>query len=129
VLDIKQLILPKFGQKRIFAPRRRMCHAADFSQMWQENDSPHRRTCHATDIGQMWQKMMPFIGGLYQTADFEQMLFDNVPLVGGLCLTADFDQMCSKMCPSLEDFVSLRTLTKCGPKCASCQRTLSCYGL
>ncbi len=41
-------------------------------------------------------------------------VIQNVPLVGGLCLTADFDQMWSKMCPSLEDFVSLRTLTRCG---------------
>ncbi len=38
-----------------------------------------------------------------------------VPLVGGLSHPADFDQMWSKMCPSSEDFVSLRTLTKCGP--------------
>ncbi len=33
-----------------------------------------------------------------------------VPLVGGLCHAADFDQMWSKMCPSSEDFVSLRGL-------------------
>jgi hypothetical protein len=33
------------------------------------------------------------------------------------------------MCPSLEDFVSLWTLTKCGPKCAPRGRTLSCSGL
>ncbi len=41
-----------------------------------------------------------------------------VPLIRGLCHAADFDQMWSKMCPLLEDFVSLRTLTKCSPKCA-----------
>jgi hypothetical protein len=29
------------------------------------------------------------------------------------------------LCPSLEDFVTQRTLTKCGPKCAPCWRTLS----
>jgi hypothetical protein len=52
-----------------------------------------------------------------------------MPLVGGLCLTADFDQMWSKLCPSLEDFVTQRTLTKCGPNCAPCQRTLSRSGL
>ncbi len=56
VLDIKQLTLPKFGLKRKFAPRWRTCHAADISQMWQENDAPHRRTCHPADFGQMWQK-------------------------------------------------------------------------
>ncbi len=49
----------------------------------------------------------------------------NVPLVGGFCHTADFDQMWPKMCPSLEDFVTQRTLTECGPKCAPHQRTLS----
>jgi hypothetical protein len=53
----------------------------------------------------------------------------NVPLVGGLCHTADFDQMWPKMCPSLEDFVTQRTLTKCCPKCAPCWRTLSRCGL
>ncbi len=37
-----------------------------------------------------------------------------VLLVGGLCHAADLDQMWSKMCPSLEDFVSLWTSTKCG---------------
>ncbi len=52
-----------------------------------------------------------------------------IPLIGGLCLPVDFDQMWSKMCPLLEDFVSLRTLTKCGPKCALCWRTLSHCGL
>jgi hypothetical protein len=38
-----------------------------------------------------------------------------VPLIGGLCHAADFDQMWPKMCPLLEDFVTLRTSTKCGP--------------
>ncbi len=52
-----------------------------------------------------------------------------MPLVGGLCLTVDFDQMWPKMCPSLEDFVTQRTLTKCGPKCAPHRRTLSRSGL
>jgi hypothetical protein len=47
------------------------------------------------------------------------------PLVGGLCLTADFNQMWSKLCPLLEDFVMQQTLTKCGPNCAPCWRTLS----
>ncbi len=32
-----------------------------------------------------------------------------LPLIGGLHLVADFDQMWSKYCPSLEDFVTLRT--------------------
>ncbi len=48
-----------------------------------------------------------------------------VPLVRGLCLNADFNQTWSKMSPSLEDFVLLRTLTKRGPKCVPCWWTLS----
>ncbi len=128
-LHIKQLVLPKFGIKRKFAPHQRTCHTADFSQMCQENDAPHWRTCHTADIGQMWQKNMPLIGGLYQTADFDQMWSNNVALVTWLCLAVDFDQMWSKMCPSSEDFVSLQTSTKCGLKCAPCWRTLSHCGL
>ncbi len=44
-------------------------------------------------------------------------------------VAAGFDQMWPKMCPSLEDFIMQRTLTKCGPKCAPHQRTLSRSGL
>ncbi len=43
----------------------------------------------------------------------------NAPLVEGLCLTADFNQMWAKMCPSLEDFISQQTLTRCGPNMCS----------
>jgi hypothetical protein len=53
----------------------------------------------------------------------------NVPLIGGLCHAADFDQMWPEICPSLEDFVTQQTLTKCGPKCAPHRRTLSQSGL
>ncbi len=53
----------------------------------------------------------------------------NVPLIGGLCHAADFDQMWAKMCPLSEDFVTQRTLNKCGPKCAPHRRTLSRSGL
>ncbi len=69
----------------------------------------------------------------------------NVPLIRGLCHAEDFNQLRPKMCPLLvdfvtqrtlvkcgpkcapksEDFVTQRTLTKCGPKCAPCWRTLS----
>jgi hypothetical protein len=52
-----------------------------------------------------------------------------MPLVGGLCLTVDFNQMWSKLCPSLEDFVTQWTSSKCGPNCAPRWRTLSCSGL
>ncbi len=46
-----------------------------------------------------------------------------MPFIGGLCHAADFDQMCPKLCPSLEDFVTQWTLTKCGPNFASHWRT------
>jgi hypothetical protein len=52
-----------------------------------------------------------------------------VPLIRGLCHAADFNQMWPKLCPSLEDFVTQRTLTKCGLNCAPRWRTLSRSGL
>jgi hypothetical protein len=85
-----------------------MCHTADFGQMWLENDThdwSSEELVMQQILAKCGKKMMP--------------------LVGGLCLTVDFDQMWSKLCPLLEDFVTQRTLTKCGPKCASLQRTLS----
>jgi hypothetical protein len=75
--------------------------------------------------------MIPMIG--HQTKLSRSRQWQNVakkmPLVGGLFLTADFDQMWSKFCPSSEDFVTQRTLTKCGPNCAPHWRTLSCSRL
>ncbi len=68
------------------------------------------QSCPAADNGQMCQKAV-------------------MPLVRGLCLTTDFDQMWPKMCPSLENFITQQTWTKCGPKCAPHWRTLSCSGL
>ncbi len=112
--------------------------------------------------------MMPLVRGLCLTADFDQMgpkmclsfedfvtqrtltkcgpkcaprwrtlsrsglqpnVAQNAPLIGGLCHAANFGQMWPKMCPSLEDFVTQWTSTKCGPKCAPCWRTLSHSGL
>ncbi len=76
--------------------------------MWLENDAhdwSSEELVTQGKIGKMWKKMMPLVRGLY--------------------LTVDFDQMWSKLCPLLEDFVTQMTLTKCGPKCAPHQRTLS----
>jgi hypothetical protein len=114
------------------------------------------------------KKMMPLVGGLCLTVDFDQMwsklcpsledfvtqrtltkcgpycaphwrtlsrsslqpnVAQIVPLIGGLCHAEDFNQIWPKLCPLLEDFVTQRTLTKCGPKCAPCRRTLSHCGL
>ncbi len=123
--SIEQLVSPKFGIKRKLAPRWRTCHAADFSQMWPENDAPHwRNLSFCGPLPDMAKNDAP-CWGLCRTAYFNKMWSDNVPLIGGLCLTVDFDQMWSKMCPLSEDFASLQTSTKCGPKCATCWRTLS----
>ncbi len=89
---------------------------------------------HAVDNGQMWSKLCPSLEDFVTQGTLTKCgpncaphwrtlsrsglwpnVVQNVPLVGGLCLITDFDQMWSKMCPLLEDFVSLRTLTKCGP--------------
>ncbi len=152
----------------------RSCHAADNGQMWQKqwcplledfvslrtltecgpNCAPHWRTLPRSGLWPNVARIVPLIGGLCHAADFDQMwpelcpsledfvtqrtstkcglncaphwrtlshsrLWPNVaqilPLVGGLCHAADFNQMWSKTCPSLEDFVSLQTLTKCSP--------------
>ncbi len=149
----------------------RMCHTADFGQMWPENDTHDRPSdkvvMHQT-MAKCGKKMMPLVQGLCLTADFDKMwsklcpssddfvtqwsstkcgpscaphwrtlspsvlqpnVAQIVPLIGGLCHAADFDQMWPKLCPSLEAFVTQRTLTKCGPNCAPHWRTLSCSGL
>ncbi len=50
--------------------------------------------------------------------------------IGRSCHAADNGQVWQKQwCPLLEDFVSLRTLTKCDPKCAPHWRTFSRSGL
>ncbi len=129
VLHIKQLVLPKFGIKRKFAPCGRTCHAADIGQMWPENDAHHQRNLSRSGH---WPNVAKNDARHRRTLSHCGLLPDgvqNVPLVGGLCLTVDFYQMWSKMCPSLEDFVSLQTSTKCGSKCAPCWRTLSHCGL
>ncbi len=77
--------------------------------MWQKNDAPCWWTLSHC---RLWPNVVPI-----------------VPLIRGFCHAADFDQMWSKLCPSLEDFVPQRTLTKCGPNCAPHWRTLSCSGL
>jgi hypothetical protein len=83
------------------------------------------RTCHTADIGQMWQKNDAPCWRTLSHCGLSPNVVQIVPLIRGLCHAADFDQMWSKISPLLEDFVSLRTLTKCGLKCAPRLRTLS----
>ncbi len=78
------------------------------------------------------QRMIPMIGHwtkLSRSGQLPNVANKMMPLIRGLCLTADFDQMWSKLCPSLEDFVTQQTLTKCGPNWAPHWRTLSRSGL
>ncbi len=107
------------------------------------------QSCHAADNGQMWQKKWcplskdfvslrtltkcgPNCAPHWRTLSYSGLwpnVAQIVPLIGGLCHAADFDQMWPKLCPSSEDFVMQRALTKCVPNCAPCWRTLSCSGL
>ena len=48
--------------------------------------------------------------------NFDQMWPEKIAPHGRTCHAADSDQMWSKYCPSPEDFITQRTLTKCGPK-------------
>jgi hypothetical protein len=78
------------------------------------------------------QKMIHMISHrtkLSRSGQWPNVAKTMMPLIGGLCLTADFNQMWSKLCPSLEDFVTQLTSSKCGPNCAPHQRTLSRSGL
>ena len=101
-----------------------LCLTVDFDQMWPEmcpssKDFVMQRT--STKCG---PKCAPRWRTLSRSG-LQPNVAQNVPLIRGLCHAADFDQMWPKMCPLLEDFVMQRTLTKCGPKCSPCWRTLS----
>ncbi len=108
-----------------------------------------RQSCHTADNGQMWQKKWclpledfvslqtltksgPNCAPHWRTlshSGLQPNVAQIVPLIRGFCHAADFNQMWPKLCPSLEDFVMQRTLTKCGPNCAPRWRTLSRSGL
>jgi hypothetical protein len=89
----------------------------DFDQMWQKTMhpsledmshsglhpivikkyAPHWRTLSRSGLWPKWPKNEPLVGGLYHTTSFDQM-------------------WPTKLCPSSEDFITQRTLTKCGPR-------------
>jgi hypothetical protein len=93
---------------------RGLCHAADFNQMWP-------KLCPSSEdfvTQQTLTKCGPNCAPHWRTLSRSGLRLNVaqiVPLIGGLCHAADFDQMWPKMCPLLEDFVSLWTSTKCGP--------------
>ncbi len=103
-----------------------LCHAAVFDQMW------HKMCPSLEDFVMQWtltkcgSKCAPHRRTL-SCSGLQTNVAQNVLLVGGLCHVVDFIWW-SKVCPSSEDFVMQRTLTKCGPKCAPHWRTLSHSG-
>ncbi len=109
-----------------------MCRTADFGQVWPENDTHDWPSDKVVT-----QRTMVKCGKNNDAPHWRTLshcrLWPNVaqkfPLIGGLSHAVDFNQMWPKRCPSLEDFVTQRTSTKCGPKCAPHWRTLSCRGL
>jgi hypothetical protein len=107
--------------------------AADVGQILQKKNKCLRwRTCHTTDFGQMWPENDAHDWSseeLITQWTLAKYGIKMMPLVGGLCLTTDFGQMWSKLCPSLENFVMQRIMTKCGPNFAPHWRTLSHIGL
>jgi hypothetical protein len=105
-----------------------LCHAANFNQMWPKMCPSLEDFVMQRALAKCGPKCAPHRRTL-SCSGLQPNVAQNVPLIGGLCHAADFDQMWPKMCPLLEDFVTQRTLTKCGPKCAPCKRTLSCSGL
>ncbi len=132
-MHINQLALakPSIKRKARFICLR-TCHTANFGQVWLENDTHDWRSDEVVT-----QQTMAKCGKKNDAPHRRTLshcgLWPNViqivPLIGGLCHAANFDQMWSKLCPSLEDFVTLRTLTKCGPNCAPHQRILPRSGL
>jgi hypothetical protein len=105
-----------------------LCLTADFNQMWS-------KLCPSLEDFEMQQtstKCGPDCAPHWRTLShcgFQPNVAQIVPLDGGLCHALDFNQMWPKLCPSLENFVTQQTLTKCGPKCAPRWRTLPCSGL
>ncbi len=105
-----------------------LCRTVDFDQMWPKMCSLSEDFVTQRTSSKCGPKCAPCQRTLSRSG-LQPNVAQNVPLIGGLCHAADLDQMWLEMCPSLEDFVTQWTLTKCVPKCAPRQRTLSCSGL
>ncbi len=82
-----------------------LCHAADFDQMWPKlcsssEDFVTQRTSTkcGSNCAPHWRTL--------SCSGLQPNVAQIVPLTRGLCHAADFDQMLSKMCPSLEGFVT-----------------------
>ncbi len=122
---VMQRTMAKCGKKIMLMPLvGELCLTADFDQMWSKlcpslEDIVTQRTLTkcGPNCALHWRTFS--CRGLWPN------VAQIVPLIGGLCHAVDFNQMWPKLCPSLEDIVTQWTLTKCGPKCAPCWRTLS----
>ncbi len=109
-------------------------HTADFNQMWSKlcpssedlvmqrtltkcgpNCAPHWRTLSCSRLQPNVAQIVPLIRGLCHAADFDQMWSKMCPLLEDFVSLGTSTKCCLSICPSLEDFVTQQTLTKCGP--------------
>jgi hypothetical protein len=140
---VMQWTIAKCGLKMIPLIRG-LCFTVDFDQMWPKmcpslegfvtqltSTKCSPKTCPSLkDFVTSWTltkcglKCAPYQRTLSRLG-LQPNVAQNVPFIGGLCHVSDYDQMWSKMCPSLENFITSRTSAKCGPKRASHRRTLS----
>jgi hypothetical protein len=110
----------------------RTCHIVDFGQVWPENDThdwPSDKVVTQRTMAKCGKNNDAPHRRTFSHCGLKPNVVQIMPLIGGLCHAVDFDQMWSKLCPSLEDFVTQQTSTKCGPNCATHWRTLSHSGL
>ena len=121
--SINVTMVTKCGQKEILTKcgRKRLpligglCHTADFNQMWSKYCPSSKDFITQRTLTKCGLKNCPSWEDLSHSG-LQPNVVQILPLIGELYHTADFDQMKSKNCPLLEDFVTQRTLNKCGLK-------------
>ncbi len=79
------------------------------------NFAPCLRTLSRSELQPNVVQIVPLIRGLCHAADFDQMWPKMCPLSEDFVLLRTSSRCSPNMCPSLEDCVMLRTLIKCGP--------------
>jgi hypothetical protein len=98
------------------------------------NRSPHWRTLSCNGLWPNVAQNVTLIGGLCHAVDFNQMWFKMCPSLEDFVSLWTSTKCCPSICPSLEDFVTQRTLTKCGPNMCPLMedyfllRSLTTYG-
>jgi hypothetical protein len=79
------------------------------------NCAPHQRTLSRRGFQTNVVQIVLFVGGLCHAVDFDQMWSEMCPLPEDFVSMWTLTRCGPNMCPSLEDFVTLQTSTKCGP--------------